>query len=174
MSQVINQANQVVNAIVKVDGSAAVINFSGPGNSAMDADFTNNSRTLLQAISHPSINGGTDGSGIYDVIVTAVNEAIQHDKTARLILFTDGIDHGSRNSITEAANYCKKHDVSVVIVGFKGTEGRNDDALNAIVNGDNKNGFYVKSEDMNVENVLQRERAYYQDVVGAKPRGSAD
>lgn len=166
MQQVQSRAVDVVNAIQKNNKEAAVINFSGTGNAAVDADFTLNRAALLKAIRNPSV--GNNGTAIYDAINHAVELAAGSDKKAMVILFTDG-ENNAGSGLRSAILRCKKNSVPVVIVGFVGSGGRDEDALTELALG--TFGFYVHAENLNIEDVLSRFQKFSGDKAGSAPDG---
>lgn len=169
MEQVQNKAEDVVRAIQRNVSGAAVINFSGAGNSAVDTGFTSDSATLLRAIRAPSI--GNTGTAIYDAVGRAVEVARTRGERTMMILFTDGKNNQGRG-LEEAILGCKAAGVPVVIVGFVGSEGRDEKSLQTLAF--STGGFYVPSESADIAELLERFRFYSQSKAASRIRGSAD
>ena len=169
MQQIQNKAADVVQAIQRTVSKAAVINFSGADTNAVDTVFTNDPQQLLQAIRNPSVP--KNGTAIYDAIIKAVDYSATSGEKTMLILFTDGVNHEGRD-IREAVKHCEQKGVPVLIVGFTGTEGRNDDDLQALAEG--TGGFYVRSEQSSINDILQRFKFYNADKQKTRPNGRAD
>lgn len=166
MQQVQSRAVEVVDAIQANVKEAAIINFSGVGQSAVDTGFTSNRIALLKAIRNPSVDN--NGTAIYDAINRAVTLANDQDKKAMVILFTDG-QNNAGSDLGKAIVRCKQNNVPVVIVGFIGSQGRDEDALNELALG--TFGFYVRAENLNIKDVLSRFKDYSITKEGAAPDG---
>jgi len=169
MQQMQNKASDVVHAIQQTVSKAAVINFSGADTNAVDAVFTNDTQQLLQAIRNPSVQN--NGTAIYDSLFKAVDYATTSGEKTMIILFTDGENHEGRG-IQDAVKHCEENGIPVLIVGFTGTEGRNEDDLKALAEG--TGGFYVRSEQSSINDILQRFKFYNADKQKTRPLGSAD
>jgi Mg-chelatase subunit ChlD len=171
MQQVQSQASQVVQAIQRNVTQAAVINFSGENDVLVGTGFTSDPVLLLQAIQSPG-NKRT-GTAIYDAIVRAVDLASGSGERTMVVLLTDGVNHGGRK-LDDAIRYCRtqKSPIPVIIVGFEGTEGRNDADLTSLA--ESTGGFYVYSEQSTIEKILQRFRFFSTYKAASKPQGSAN
>lgn len=151
MHQMETQAEDVVNAIRKTVNEAAVINFSGQGSATIDAPFTSDPSKLLNAIRSPSV--ASTGTALYDAIKASVDLAALRKEKPMLIVFTDGMNNeGSR--LADAIQYCQRKGVTVVAIGFKGTEGRNEEDLQTLAAA--TGGFYLRSEIGTIEDLLKK------------------
>src|SRR5882757_5215098 len=71
--------------------------------------------------------GHGGGTALYDAIFLSSDEVIAKEKNRKaLILLTDGVDNGSRESISGAIESAQRADTAVYAIYFKGEEGQSD------------------------------------------------
>jgi VWFA-related protein len=72
-----------------------------------------------------SQRGGRAGTQLYDAIFLASDELMKpKDGRKALLVFSDGVDHGSKESISEALDAAEHANVSIYTIYFKGEEER--------------------------------------------------
>jgi len=71
--------------------------------------------------------GGRGGEVLYDAIFLASDEVMapKHGRKA-LIVFSTGVDHGSKDRLSEAIDAAEKADVSIYTIFYKGERSRDD------------------------------------------------
>jgi VWFA-related protein len=72
-----------------------------------------------------STRGGRDGNTLYDAIFLASDELMKPKQGRKsLLVFSDGVDQGSKESMNEALDSAEHADVSIYTIYFKGEEQR--------------------------------------------------
>ena len=69
-------------------------------------------------------HGGGGGTLLYDAIYLASNDVLQHQQGRKaIIVLTDGVDRGSRETLETAVEYAQRADTVVYAILFAGEEG---------------------------------------------------
>jgi VWFA-related protein len=72
----------------------------------------------------PRHHGGGGGTLLYDAIYLASSEVLQHQPGRKaIVVLTDGVDRGSRETLEKAVEYAQRADTVVYAVLFPGEEG---------------------------------------------------
>jgi VWFA-related protein len=70
-------------------------------------------------------HGGRNGTQLYDAIYLASNEVMKpNDGRNAVVVFSDGVDHGSKDTLNDAVDAADKANVVVYTVYFKGEQER--------------------------------------------------
>jgi VWFA-related protein len=70
---------------------------------------------------------GRNGTQLYDAIFLAADELMrQKDGRKALVVFSDGVDHGSKDSLNDAVDAADRASLAIYTIYFKGEEGRNE------------------------------------------------
>ncbi len=70
---------------------------------------------------------GRNGTQLYDAIFLAADELMkQKDGRKALVVFSDGVDHGSKDSLNDAVDAADRANLAIYTIYFKGEEGRNE------------------------------------------------
>ncbi len=72
----------------------------------------------------PRHHGGGGGTLLYDAIYLGSNDVLQHQQGRKaIIVLTDGVDRGSRETLEAAVEYAQRADTVVYAILFPGEEG---------------------------------------------------
>ena len=86
---------------------------------------------------------GRGGTALYDAIFLSSDEVIAKQQNRKaLILLTDGVDSGSRESISGAIESAQRADTAVYAIYFKGEEGQNDHGGSGFPGGGRRGGGF--------------------------------
>ena len=68
--------------------------------------------------------GGGGGTTLYDAVYLAADEIMRHQQGRKaVILLTDGVDHGSRESMSDSIEQAQRADTLIYSIMFEGEEG---------------------------------------------------
>lgn len=147
-------ARNIVIALLEVAPEVAVMNFAGAGSTVLDQPPTRNTDGLVRAIQRPGVTSG--GTAIFDAILALVNNP-QRPRRSMIILFTDGYNNEG-SEIGRAIRACAVNQIELFIVGYVGSEGRNDAVLSQLAR--STGGLYVKAEDLVISQLVNRYTAF--------------